>query len=294
MAGTDTEDQVPDMTDVILSNVDRLAAEIPDGAKLVVFKAEGGAAAMAATHALIRRGVRDLHLVTAPTSGLQADMLIGAGCVATVETSGVTMGEYGQAPCFNRAVRSGAIRVIDSTCPAVYAGLQAGEKGIPFMPLRGLIGSDIVTYRDDYRIIDNPFGEPDGGGDPIVALPAIVPDIALFHAPLADRAGNVWIGRNAELKIMAHASRKTLVTVEQFHDGNLQDTDELAAGTISDMYIGAIARAPRGAWPYGVAGQYEDDADQFATYMRMARTEDGFGEYLEQFVYGRTPAVAAE
>ena len=152
------------MTDVILPNVDQLAAEVPDGAKIVVFKAEGGSAAMAATHALIRRGVKDLHIVTAPTSGLQADMLIGAGCVATVETSGVTMGEYGQAPCFGRAVRAGTIRVIDSTCPAVYAGLQAGEKGIPFMPLRGLIGSDIVAYRDDYRIIDNPFGDGRSGG----------------------------------------------------------------------------------------------------------------------------------
>ena len=135
------------MSDVLLANVDQLAAEVPDGAKIAVFKAEGGCAAMAATCALIRRGVRDLHLVTVPTSGLQADMLIGAGCVATVETSGVTLSEYGQAPCFGRAVKAGTIRVIDSTCPAVYAGLQAGEKGIPFMPLRGLIGSDIVNHR---------------------------------------------------------------------------------------------------------------------------------------------------
>ncbi|MCY4191458.1 MAG: CoA synthetase, partial [Rhodospirillaceae bacterium] len=118
------------MKDPFLPNVDQLAAEVPDGAKIVVFKAEGGTAAMAATRALIRRAVKGLHVVTAPTSGLQTDILVGAGCVATVETSGVTMGEYGQAPCFNRAVRAGTIRVIDSTCPAVYAGLQAGEKGI--------------------------------------------------------------------------------------------------------------------------------------------------------------------
>ena len=278
------------MSDVLLANVDRLAAEVPDGAKIAVFKAEGGCAAMAATCALIRRGVRDLHLVTAPTSGLQADMLIGAGCVATVETSGVTLSEYGQAPCFGRAVKAGTIRVIDSTCPAVYAGLQAGEKGIPFMPLRGLIGSDIVKHRDDYRIIDNPFA----ADDPIVALPAIVPDIALFHVPLADRFGNVWVGRHAELKIMAHAARKTLVTCERLYDGNLRQGESLAPATIPDMYIGGIAIAERGASPYGVTGLYDDDPARFAAYASMAKTEEGFAAYLEETVYGRAPAVAAE
>ena len=278
------------MSDVLLADADALAAQVPDGAKLAVFKAEGGCAAMAATSALIRRGVRDLHLVTVPTSGLQADMLIGAGCVATVETSGVTLGEYGQAPCFGRAVRSGAVRVIDSTCPAVYAGLQAGEKGIPFLPLRGLIGSDIVRHRDDYRIIDNPFA----ADDPIVALPAIVPDFALFHVPLADRFGNVWIGRHAELKVMAHAARTTLVTCERLHDGNLLQDETLAPATIPEMYVGAVAVAERGAWPYGVTGLYEDDAGCFATYTAMAKTEAGFADWLGETVYGKAPAVAAE
>ena len=278
------------MSDVLLADADALAAQVPDGAKLAVFKAEGGCAAMAATCALIRRGVRDLHLVTVPTSGLQADMLIGAGCVATVETSGVTLGEYGQAPCFGRAVRSGAVRVIDSTCPAVYAGLQAGEKGIPFLPLRGLIGSDIVRHRDDYRIIDNPFAADDS----IVALPAIVPDFALFHVPLADRFGNVWIGRHAELKVMAHAARTTLVTCEKLHDGNLLQDETLAPATIPEMYVGGVAVAERGAWPYGVTGLYEDDAGCFATYTAMAKTEAGFADWLGETVYGKAPAVAAE
>ena len=286
------------MSDVLLANADRLAAAVPDGAKLAIFKAEGGCAAMAATFALIRRGVKDLHLVTVPTGGLQADLLIGAGSVATVETSGVTLGEYGQAPCFGRAVRSGAIQVVDSTCPAVYAGLQAAEKGIPFMPLRGLIGSDIVRYRDDYKVIENPFapeeGAGDPAGDPIVALPAIVPDIALFHAPLADRSGNVWIGRHGELKVMAHAARTTLVTCEKLHDGNLLEDETLAPATIPEMYIGGVAVAERGAWPYGVAGLYMDDADRFAAYAGMAKTEEGFAAWLEETVFGRAPAVAAE
>ena len=51
-------------------------------------------------------------------------------------------------------------------------------------------------------------------------LPAINPDVALFHAPLGDRLGNVWVGNRRDCVIMAHASRSTLVTVEEIHDGN--------------------------------------------------------------------------
>ena len=107
----------------------------------------------------------------------------------------------------------------DATCPALYAALEASEKGIPFMPLRGIIGSDLLSHRDEWRTIDNPFGND----DPIVVLPAIKPDVALFHAPLADKFGNVWIGRPRELVTLAHASAKTVVTVEKIIDTNLLD-----------------------------------------------------------------------
>src|SRR5471030_2116987 len=189
--------------------LDDALAAVTDGCMLVV-PCEVSGVPMAATRALIRRGVRRLHLVALPTSSLQADLLIGAGCVETLETSAVSLGEFGAAPRFAAAILSGAIKMKDATCPALHAALQAAEKGVPFMPLRGLIGSDVIAHRPDWRIIDNPFEQ---GGDPIVLLPAITPDIALFHAPMADRAGNVWIGRRRELATMAHAAAKTVVTV---------------------------------------------------------------------------------
>src|SRR6202007_142605 len=111
-------------------------------------------------------------LVAVPTSSLQADLMIGAGCVETVEAAGVSLGEFGPAPCFAAAVRAGRITVRDTTCSAVHAGLQAAEKGVPFMPLRGLIGTDVLKYRPDWRVIDNPFGNH----DPIVLLSARKPD----------------------------------------------------------------------------------------------------------------------
>ncbi|MHA1153703.1 MAG: CoA transferase subunit A [Alphaproteobacteria bacterium] len=264
-----------------LTSLDDLAARVPDRAKLAVPRDITGPA-MAATRALIRRGVRDLHVVCVPTSGLQADLLIGAGCVSTLETSAVTLGEFGPAPRFTAAVKAGTIAILDATCPAIHAGLQAAEKGIPFMALRGVLGSDLVAHRPDWRVIDNPFTE--AGDDPILVVPAIQPDVALFHAPRADRQGNVWIGPRRELMTMAHAAKQTLVTVEEIVEGDLLAEDESAAGTIPALYITAIAEAKSGAWPLAFHDAYPADGSELADYARLAQTEQGFAQYLARFL----------
>jgi glutaconate CoA-transferase, subunit A len=259
-------------------SVRQLAELISDGCKLAVPKDNSGAA-LSVTHALIERGARDLHLVCVPIGGLQADLLIGAGCVATIETSAVTLGEYGGAPRFVEAVRAGAVRIMDATCPAIYAGLQATEKGIPFLPLRGLIGSDILLHRPDWKPIRNPYDQD----DTLVAIAAIAPDIALFHAPLADRYGNVFIGTQRELMIMAHASKQTLVSVEVMSDGNLLEDSARAGAVIPATYIGAIALAPRGAAPLAFAGHYAENEAALAAYARMAQTAEGFTAFYQNW-----------
>jgi glutaconate CoA-transferase, subunit A len=258
------------------STVEALAAEVPDGAVVAVMK-EASGAPMALARALARRRARNLHYLCVPTGGLVADLLIGAGCVATVEGGGVSLGERGQAPSFGRAVREGAVRPLDTTCPAVYAAIQAGEKGVPFLPIRGLIGSDILRHRSDYKIVDNPFQ----AGDPLVLVPAIRPDAALIHAPLADRRGNVWVGRQHELKALAHAARRALVTVEAVHEGDLAADPVYSAGTISALYVSAVAHAPKGAWPLGLAGYYGDDEDGIADYLRAAAIPGGVQAWVD-------------
>jgi glutaconate CoA-transferase subunit A len=198
----------------------------------------------------------------------------------------VSLGEFGAAPRFTAAILSGAIRMKDATCPALHAAFQASEKGVPFMPLRGVIGTDVLKNRPDWKVIDNPFGN----GDPIVLLPAIRPDVALFHAPMADRDGNIWIGRQRELVTMAHAAEKTIVTVEKLHDGNLLEDATLAAGTLPGFYVEAIAIAPRGAWPLPLPDHYAWDAQHLAEYARLVGTDEGFKKYLDQYVYEKQPA----
>lgn len=267
-------------------SVDELVASVPDGAKIAVVKDECGVA-MEATRALIRKGVKGLYIVTVPTSGLQTDMLVGAGAIETVETSAITFGEFGYPPNFVRAVKAGTLQLKDATCPAVYAGLQAAEKGIPFMAMRGLIGSDIERHREEFKVIENPFSVD----DPVVVLPAIQPDFALIHAPLADQFGNVWIGRERSLLMMAHASRKTLVTAEEIIDGNLLDDEKLAPGCIPSLYISGVALANKGSWPLGLPGRYRVDSQHMALYCEMAKTNKGFQKYLDQFVYNSRQAA---
>ena len=270
------------------TTIEDLAARIPDGASLALAPDYSGCA-LAVVRALIRRGARDLRLIAVPQLGYQGDLLIGAGCAASVETAAVTLGENGLAPRFTAAVKSGDIEIRDSTCPAIHAGLQAAEKGLPFMPLRGILGSDLLEVRDDWRVIGNPFARP-GAEDPIVVLPAIRPDVALFHAPRADRAGNVWIGLRRELMTMAHAAAETLVTVEEVVDADLLADDVTAAGTIPALYVSALAEAQQGAWPVGLAGCYPADGAHLRHYAEQARTEQGFAQYLERYVLA--PAAA--
>jgi glutaconate CoA-transferase subunit A len=269
-----------------VTSLEALAAVVPDGALLAVPKDTSGVA-MAATRELVRRGVRGLSLICVPTSGLQAEILIGAGAVRTVETSAVTLGEFGPAPRFVEALRDGTVRILDSTCPAVYAGLQAGQKGLPFIPLRGLIGTDVLANRPDWKVIDNPFA----AGDPIAVLPAIRPDVALFHAPLADRYGNVFVAREREVLLMAHAARRTLVTVEEITDDDLLEDEARAGAVLPAIYVTRIAVAKQGAWPLGLLDHYPMDDASIGRYVSMAKTREGFASFLDEWLDRRRAAA---
>ncbi len=269
----------------VLTSAEEIAARIPDGA-LLALPPEYAPCSMETIRALVRRGARDLRLLGVPQFGIQAELLIGSGCVAEVETAAVTLGEQGLAPRFTEAIKQQRIKMRDTTCPAIHAALQASEKGIPFMPLRGLIGTDILARREDWLLGENPFADD----DPIVYLPAIRPDVTLFHAAKADRNGNVWIGLRRELMVMAHASANAYATAEEIVEHDLLDDPETAPGTIPGLYVTAIARAERGAWPLGVPNLYERDAAHLAQYAQMAKTQQGFDAYTDRWVFGKAAA----
>ena len=251
---------------------DELARRVPDGA-LLALPPDYSLVAMEAVRALIRRKAKDLRLIGVPILGLSADLLIGAGCVAEVETSAVSLGEAGLAPRFTEAVENNEIRVKDATCPAIHAGLLAAERGLPWAPVGGILGSDLVALRPDWKLRDG-----------VLTIPAIRPDVALFHARWADEAGNVWVGRRRELATAAHASRLTFVTFEEKKPGDMLEDEILAPGVISSVYVSAVAHAPRGAWPLGMADAYGADDVHISQYAKAAKTREGFQRYLDEWV----------
>lgn len=252
--------------------VEDLSNRIPDGA-LLALPPDYSLVPMELIRALIRKKSRGLRLLGVPILGLSADLLIGAGCVAEVETSAVSLGEAGLAPRFTEAVEKNSIKVKDATCPAVHAALQAAEKGVPFMPVGRIGGSELAKDRPDWK-------QDDG----ILQVEAIRPDVALFHARWADEAGNVWIGRRRELATAAHAAREALVTFEELRKGDMLEDELLAPGVVSSIYVGAAAHAPRGAWPLGLPGVYGADDVHVSQYAKAAKTREGFQRYLEEWV----------
>ena len=258
-----------------------LAERIPDGA-LVGMPPDYSMPAMEVVRCLIRKKSRGLRLLGVPVLGMCADLLIGAGCVAEVESSAVSLGEAGLAPRFSEAMEKNLIRMKDATCPAVHTALQATEKGVPFMPLGGVLGSDLVKRRTDWKVGADPFS-----GKELLFVRAIQPDVALFHARWADEAGNVWVGRRKELATIAHASRLVFVSYEELKPGSMLEDELLAPGVISATYVTATAHAPNGAWPLGIADVYGIDDAHLALYAKAARTREGFERYLDEFVWSQ-------
>jgi glutaconate CoA-transferase subunit A len=210
-------------------------AGVPDGASVAL----GRPAALFLVEELIRQGRSGLRLIGVPTGGRAIELLIAAGCAESLECSGVDLGEEGQAPVFARAVESGALRMIDSSCPAMLMALQAGASGVSFAPVPGLLGSDLLRVRPDYRVIDDPF-RPD---ERVVLVPAIVPEFALLHGLRADPDGNVVIGSEYDDRLVAQAARHVVYSVEELRE---DATRTLAAGeqVVPAAYVDAMVVVP--------------------------------------------------
>ena len=176
------------------------------------------------------------------------------------------------------------IRDRDSTCPALHAQLQATEKSVPFMPLRGIIGSDLYHNRKDWSVIDNPMKTHSKDDEKIVILPAVQLDVLIFHAAKADINGNVQIGRRRELATLAHASKKVYVTVEEIVNEDFFECELKASATLPSLYIDGISLSKNGAWPCGLTDYYDLDSEEMNKYAKAAKHQETFDAYMENFI----------
>ena len=239
----------------------------------------------AAVHEIVRQGKRDLTLIKT-AGGYDVDVLVGGGCVARIIAAYVGFENLqGMAPQFRAAVEQGRVTLQEQTCPTVIAGLRAAAQGIPFMPLAGMSGSDLVPGR--FLAVANPYGEGE-----VVTAPALWPDWAIVHVQIADASGNGRIqGTQFEDVLMTKAARHVLLTTERIVDGEgFGEQPELTA--IQSFQVDAVVEAQRGAWPASCAGRYDIDEAYLAEYYQVASTATP--EALREWVLQRVDQLQGE
>jgi len=266
------------MKDKIMSLKEAIELYVEDGDLIGIGGLSFWRKATAATREIIRQKKKNLGVVSF-VGGICADMLIGAGCLDRIRTSFIGMELFGLAPNHRRAVGAGQIKVFEETEATIALGLKAIYLKLPFLPLRGLLETDILKVRDDIKEFNCPLT-----GDKLVACPPIQVDVAIIHVPYADEKGNgniqgpVWLDDD-----LAKTAKKTIVTCEK-----IVETEDIihfqGKGQIPMQKVDAVVKVPFGAHPTSCFPFYTYDADHMMKYIQYCQTADGFKEYEKEYI----------
>lgn len=247
---------------------------------------------MALVRQIIRNGVRDLTVIGAASSGLDVDLLIGAGCVRKIISPYVgaeTLAPIG--PFFRAAAERGEIEIWEIDEALFYVGLRAAAQLLPFLPWRGLVGTSYPEVNPDLKVFRDPIK-----GETLIAVPAITPDVTLIHAAAADVYGNVQHhGTGFGDRALHLASDRTIVEVERVIPNQEVRKDPLKT---SLWEVDAVVRAPFGAHPYSSPGFHVEDREHVREYVAAAQAYTRMGDrgpfraYLERYVL--EPATHAD
>jgi glutaconate CoA-transferase subunit A len=282
-------------TNKLMSLAEAVSRFVPDGAHLSIGGFTINRNPMAAVYEIIRQQRRHLHLY-AHSNGQGVDELIGAGCVERIEIAYAGSGRF--APTcirFRKAVEAGRLQVEDYSNYQMTLRFMAGAMGVPYLPTRSSLGSDIVTRwgfsvtarQADPRIPDrklviqdNPFG---GWAETerVVLVPAINPDVTIIHVQAADRQGTARItGLTFADVEQAKAARHLIVTCETLA------ADDLLRGApernqIPFFCVDAVVHLPMGAWPTACYRHYDYDPARLHQYRDAALDDARYQEYLQ-------------
>ena len=235
----------------------------------------------AAGHEIIRQRKRGLRLI-GPISDCLFDQLIGAGCVKEVVAAWVGNVMMGQAYNFRRAVEAGEIRVFDMTNFTIALGLQAGAMGVPFLPTRTAMGSDVPKGNHFFYQIISPF-EPK---ETLYAVRAIVPDVTIVNVQRADAEGNAHCWGNFGVMLEAvRAARKVIVVAEEIVASEVIASDPNRT-VIPGFLVSAVVHEPFGAHPSPVQGYYSRDNEFFRAYHAETKTPDAYAAWRARWVDG--------
>jgi glutaconate CoA-transferase subunit A len=256
---------------------------------------------MGLVHEIIRQGIRDLH-VYVHSQGQAFDLLIGAGCVRAMEFAygGTARFSPSGGINFRKAIEEGRVRFEDYTNHQMVLRFLAGAMGVPFLPLKGVLETDVVkkwgfdeTFRhQNPRIpskklatIKNPFAEP-GNEQELIVVPAIQPDVTLLHVQKADSEGTCRIeGLTFADVEQAKAASHVIVSCEELVSRKQMRKDP-DRNQLPFFIVDAVIPLRYGAHPTACNGYYDYDDDHLMLYGKMASTDNGFRAYIDTYVTG--------
>ncbi len=258
-----------------------IARFAPDGASVAIGCALEPLIPFAAAHEMIRQGRRDLTLI-GPISDILFDQMIGAGCVARVTAAWAGNVSEGLGHNYRRAAERGQprpIEILDHSNYSIALALQAAALGVPYIPMRSLLGSDIARDHPGIRPAPSPID-----GSPTLLVHAVQPDVAIIHVQRADALGraHVWGGLGV-CEEAALAAKGVIYVAEEIvpEEIILSDPNRVLAPSFKTL---AVVHAPGGAHPSPVQGYYNRDHAFFAEYHAQSRTPEGFAAWLDAWV----------
>jgi len=272
-----------------LTTLAEAVARIENGDVVALQNMATQAAPMALVRELIRQEKQGLALVVL-VGGMAVDWLAAAGAIDRLIGAAVSMEQFGLCQQYRKAVEQGRVRVEELSESLLNARLGAGARNLPFLPSRGAIGSDLIGLNpENLRMLDDPFG-----GLPVVACRALVPDVALIHAHLADRFGNVQYEPTVlwpDIGIMPKAARRVIVTAEKIVDSEVlrRHPDRTI---LPGFMVDAVVEVPFGAHPTSFFPYYGYDSRFHLEWTAVSRDDAAARGFLGRYVLA--PASHAE
>ncbi len=257
-----------------------IADLVPDGASVAMGLQMEQMIPFAAAHEIIRQGKRGLTLIGSISDTL-FDQLIGAGCVERVIAAWVGNVMMGSAYNFRREVEAGRLKVTDLTNFSVALALNAAAMGVPFLPARTALGSDVARDNEFFTEFASPFT-----GEKLHAVKALVPDVAIVHVQRADREGNAHCWGNFGVMLEGvRAARRVIVVVEKIVEPEVISSDPNRT-VIPGLLVNAVVACPWGAHPSPVQGYYSRDDAFFQQYHEQSKTKAEFDAWAAHWITG--------
>ncbi len=262
----------------LLSLSEAIDRFVSDGNAIAMGLAQETLIPFAAGHEIIRQNKRDLTLI-GPISDILFDQIIGAGCVRKVRAAWVGNVITGSSYNFRRAVESGTLQVEDHSNLTLAMALRAGAMGVPFMPARTALGSDLFKTNTSLKTMTCPFS-----GDTLTAVAALKPDVSIVHLQRADEFGNAHAWGNLGLtRDACLASRHIIITAEEIVEPEMIHRDPNRVIT-PGYRVSAVVHAPWGGHPSPVPGYYNRDHQGFLDYRTESKTQQAFDDWQKRWV----------